>query len=231
MLEGAVPDPRLKAGDQRQARSASLAAILELFERFWEWLDRWWHEQEAAAAASAAAAPRTPSGSAASTQVAGGAAAGAAAGGGVPADVVAFKHEAWIMLVGVLCKLSANFSPVVRQSAVSLLQRVGVGGEGLMVHGDYVAEALGAKALPLMGDLLKMSQGARGVPLQEVDATLMDLVRAIMRMVIIYMPHLEAQPGFVPMWRQLLEYLMACSTGHTEVLTEGACVHVFCWWC
>lgn len=71
---------------ERAVRASSLPDILALFDRFWEWLDGWWAGQQA----KGPTATSDPA-------------------------IVAFKHDSWVMLTAVLCKLSANFSPQVCQ--------------------------------------------------------------------------------------------------------------------
>ncbi|KXZ43437.1 hypothetical protein GPECTOR_90g523 [Gonium pectorale] len=141
---------------------------------------------------------------------------------------VAFRNEAWHLLVGWLCRLAKNHSAEVRAGALSCLQRSVVSAERLGIPPAGLARCLTELLLPLGQDLVKLMPSAAARDMPQCDVTVRELVRALSKMVLLYHTQLHSlgpQP-FAAVWRGILDGLAAAAAANKpppagEVLAEA----------
>ncbi|MEW5304445.1 MAG: hypothetical protein WDW36_007055 [Sanguina aurantia] len=192
LLERSIPsDPTKRGGQERPGHPQHIPDILELILAMESWLELWW--EESCAKNSPEAAERL--------------------------GLVSFKLDSWLMLVGMLCKLTGNNNLEVRSTSVSYLQRAVVAAEALAIDAACLEKSLEIMILPLMKDLSK-ALGGREMP--QADATVRELVRCVSKMVLLHHPLLEGLPKFGKIWRDILDALLQTLAGNrSEALAEA----------
>lgn len=182
--------PENKKGE-RAGHPSFIPQVLDLFRCSEEWLELWWDQ------VSVSTSPEQME----------------------RMGMISFKLESWLMLVGILCKLSANPNVDVRNAVVGYLQRAVVAAEKLNISAEYLYRSLDVQILPLMKDLSK-DLNSRSLP--QADVTMRELVRSVSKMVLLFLPQLGPLPLFGALWRTILDILVSVVvSSKSEVLSEA----------
>mmetsp|Transcript_15487 Transcript_15487/g.33602 ORF Transcript_15487/g.33602 Transcript_15487/m.33602 type:complete len:351 (+) Transcript_15487:264-1316(+) len=135
---------------------------------------------------------------------------------------VAFKHDAWYQVVSMLCRIIKNPNLEVRSTAVSYLQRSVVAAEKLAISAEQVQQSLLMLVLPMTHDLSKQAAaGSKEFP--QCDGTVRELVRAVVKVVLLFTEQLQKLPSWGAAWRAILECMGAAmgAASRSEVLAEA----------
>lgn len=135
------------------------------------------------------------------------------------------KAEMWLMLVEMLCKLAggelqdgSRQQPDVRNAAAALLTQAMGSAERMQVLTPAVERALSEQLMPWSRAVAK-GVGLKDTP--QADVTLREMLKAISKLLLLYLTQLRAQPSFGSTWRAHLELLQAGAGKGSDVLTES----------
>lgn len=135
----------------------------------------------------------------------------------------AFKHDAWYQVVSMLCRVIKNPNLEVRATAVGYLQRSVVAAEKLGIDVEQVQESLLKLVLPMANDLSRtVANGSKDFT--QCDVTQRELIRAVVKVVLLYAEPFDALPSFGSTWRAILDCLgtaMAGGAPKSELLAEA----------
>ena len=113
---------------------------------------------------------------------------------------LAFKEDAWVLVVNLLCRVIRNPNNEVRSTAVSYLQRSVVAAEKLGIAPSQVLSSLTKVIIPMTNDLSKLLTSVTR-DFIHCDATVHELIRAIVKVVLLFADALPGIPGFGAAWR------------------------------
>lgn len=113
---------------------------------------------------------------------------------------LAFKEDAWVLVVTLLCRVIRNPNNEVRSTAVSFLQRSVVAAEKLGIAPEVVLMSLTKLIIPMTNDLSKLLTSVTR-DFIHCDATVHELIRAIVKVVLLFAEALPLLPSFGAAWR------------------------------
>eukprot|EP00798_Chlamydomonas_sp_ICE-L_P006647 gene6647-3303_t len=129
------------------------------------------------------------------------------------------------VVVSMLCRAMKSYNVEVRSTSVSYLQRSVVAAEKLAIPAETVLQSLLKLILPMTAELVKIAGagGATSRDCPQADLTTRELVRAVVKVVLLYADRLQQLPNFCTAWRTVLDTMGQVMTvgKSSEALTEA----------